>query len=178
MRPKCLFAASQAMGRALTAAESKDIEARVLGAMRQLARTDRAKWSAMSGVDRLMEAGQLAAKQILGEAKLRAEREALTIAAHGRIEARIADLTARGIDELDAIDRLVVFKSDGKSRALSIESVGEAIRYDSLSRIRETLDATAPKAFGLFADAKGEWELEQELHGEDSGNGESRSCGH
>ncbi|MFO0253658.1 MAG: hypothetical protein ACK52V_06050, partial [Betaproteobacteria bacterium] len=61
MKAQCVQAVSAAIGRPITAAEAKGIEERIVGAMRQLARTD-PNWGALSSADRLTLAAGEASK--------------------------------------------------------------------------------------------------------------------
>ena len=82
MRSDCIDAVSRAIGRALTSVEVQNIEARITGAMRRRARAEPTAWMAKSASDRLQEAGQAAAAELIGEAHLKKERVALQVAAH------------------------------------------------------------------------------------------------
>ena len=105
MRAQCVKAVTAAIGRALTAAETRDIEARIAKAMRRGARADPAGWMAKSQADRLTEAAQLAANEIVGDARLKQQRQALAAVATGRIFQYVQDAKARGIGGLDEIGR-------------------------------------------------------------------------
>src|SRR6266404_1752745 len=175
MRADCLKAVSQAIGRALTSAEAQHIEARVGGAMRRLARSDPAAWQAKSTADRLMEAGQAAAAEIVGEAQLKKERLSLQVAAHQRVTQKLADLRAHGIDGLEALDRLVAFHADTRGNTLSIETQARAIERDALRQMLDTLEASHPKWFGLFENNDGVTAIVRELFGEHTGNTDARA---
>lgn len=175
MRTECLQAVSQAVGRALNARESQDIEARVGRAMRTLARQDPAAWQAKSAAERLTEAGDLAAKDLLGEAQIKRQRAVLQTAAHERVGMAIGDLRSRGVGGLNALDRIVAFHADAHGNALSIETQAKAVERDALRQMLGTLEASNPKWFGLFENAEGVRAVVREIFGEDSGVAEAKA---
>lgn len=85
MRPECIQAVTQAIGRSLTQAEIQGIENRVRRNMKQLAQTD-PNWQSKTSADRLNEAAAKSAKDLVEEANLKKRRVALTIQAHDRID--------------------------------------------------------------------------------------------
>ena len=166
MRPECISATAKALGRALNARETIDIESRVRRAQRTLARRDPAAWQALSSDARMAEAGKLAAQEIAGEAALKKQRVALQAASVQRIGASIADMRTRGISGLDALDRVIAFHADGKSNVVSIESQSKAIERDALRQMIGTLEASNPKWFGLFENKEGVDAIVKAIFGE------------
>ena len=175
MRSQCIAAAAQAMGRALTATEVQGIETRVTRAMRTLAREDPAAWQAKSTADRLLEAGEFAAQELVAAANLKRARLALQVAATQRVGQSIADMKKLGLTGLNALDRLVAFHPDGRSNALSVESMSKAIERDALRQMLGTLEASNPKWFGLFENSDGVQAIVREIFGEQSGNTDARA---
>ncbi|SCW91736.1 hypothetical protein [Pseudomonas sp. NFACC05-1] len=172
MRPECIQAVTQAIGRPLTQPEIQGIENRVRRNMKQLAQTDPA-WQSKTAADRLNEAATKSAKDLVDEANLKKKRVALTILAHDRI----ASYMQRFPDQpLEGLDRLLAFSSDGKSGIQSIESATRAIRDDALSRMLEVIDQTKGKFLGLFQDEAGNLALVRELHGQDSGSAAAKAA--
>jgi hypothetical protein len=167
MRAECIQAVAQAIGKPLTQVQVRDIEERIRRSMRTLARDD-PEWATKSAPQRLQEAGAHAAGELVLEAQKKAQREALTIAAHGRITQFMADQAAAGMEGLDALDRIVAFHADGKANTLSIESQAKAIRNDSLRQILDTLTASNPKWFGLFENHEGIRQVIKGLFGEEA----------
>ena len=170
MRPECVAAVSQALGRDLKAGEAKDIEGRIVASMRRMAQRDPAAWQQMSAADRLTQAGQGAAVEILGEAKLKQQRAALQIAAVQRAQVKIGELQASGLKGLDALDRLVAFEADGKSNTLSIDTQSRSIARAALGRMLDVLTASKPKWFGLLENKEGVEAIVREIFGEPSGD--------
>lgn len=166
MRPECIQAVTQAIGRSLNQQEIQGIENRVRRNMKQLAQTD-PTWQSKTAADRLNEAAAKSAKDLVEEANLKKKRVALTILAHDRIDSYMKRFPER---PLEGLDRMLAFSADGKSGILSIESSTRAIRDDSLSRMLDVIDQTKGKFLGLFQDEAGNLALVRELHGEDSGS--------
>jgi hypothetical protein len=84
MKPQCAQAVQAAAGRALTPAQLKAIDDRIDAAMRQLAREQKAAWTAKPQDARLVEAAQRAMQEIQGEAARKvanAQRQVLAAAA-------------------------------------------------------------------------------------------------
>lgn len=172
MRPECIQAVTQAIGRTLNQQEIQGIENRVRRNMKQLAQTD-PTWQSKSAADRLNEAATKSAKDLLGEADLKKKRVALTILAHDRIDSYMKRFPDQ---PLEGLDRLLAFSSDGKSGIQSIESAARAVRDDSLSRMLEVIDQTKGKFLGLFQNEAGNLALVRELHGEDSGSAVAKTA--
>ncbi|MCF5056022.1 hypothetical protein GIW54_07100 [Pseudomonas proteolytica] len=172
MRPECIQAVTQAIGRTLNQQEIQGIENRVRRNMKQLAQTD-PTWQSKSVADRLNEAATKSAKDLVGEADLKKKRVALTILAHDRIDSYMKRFPDQ---PLEGLDRLLAFSSDGKSGIQSIESAARAVRDDSLSRMLEVIDQTKGKFLGLFQNEAGNLALVRELHGEDSGSATAKTA--
>jgi len=172
MRPECIKAVTQAIGRPLNQQEIQGIENRVRRNMKQLAQTD-TTWQSKTAADRLNEAATKSAKDLVAEADLKKKRVALTIMAHDRIDSYMKRFPDH---PLEGLDRLLAFSSDGKSGILSIESSTRAIRDDSISRMLDVIDQTKGKFMGLFQDEAGSLALVRELHGEDSGSAVAKTA--
>lgn len=172
MRPECIQAVTQAVGRTLTQPEIKGIEDRISRNMRQLAQKD-PQWQAKSTADRLAAAADQAARELMGEAQLKKQRVALTIMAHDRISSYMQRFPGK---PLEGLDRLLAFSSDGKSGIQSIESSTRAIRDEAVSRMLDVIDQTKGKFMGLFQDEAGNLALVRELHGQDSGSSTAKAA--
>jgi hypothetical protein len=170
MRPECIKAVTQAIGRHLNQTEVQGIENRIRMTMRQLAQKDPA-WQSKTAADRLTEAATAAAKQLVDEQALKKRRVALTILAHDRVANYVARFPTA---PLEGLDRMMAFTSDGRSGIQSVESAGRAIRDESVSRMLDVIDLTKGKFMGLLQDAGGNLALVRELHGTDSGVPEAK----
>jgi hypothetical protein len=141
MRIECVQAVTEAIGRPITAQEAKGIEDRVRDTLRQLARTD-PDWGAKSTADRMTEAGQAAAKQLLAEAALKRERAALQISATA---ARLAEMR----EFSGAAEGRTLF--DGLAESLRrIDVAVTGIQRDTMSRLIDLLEAAQPKFWQLM----------------------------
>lgn len=173
MRAQCIAAVVKAIGRQITSAEAADIEQRILKTMRQMAAKDPA-WASYSKAGRLTLAAQEAAKQVVAEAQLKQQRQALAILAHAKIDQNLKDQAARGIKGFDALNRIIGFFSDGKSMGTSVEYQARAIAADSLRQMITTLEASHPTWFGLYENREGIEAIVKELFHENSGNADAR----
>ncbi|MCY1197252.1 hypothetical protein D9M72_86140 [compost metagenome] len=167
MRAECIEAVSQALGRMLTQAESRDIENRILGAMRNQAKEDLAAWRAMSSGDRLAAAAKRAAEEVAAEAALKRRRVALTALRHDAVRNY---LNGSARSPAESLERLLAFYGDGKSGTISVESSAQAIRDDALGAMLDVFDVTRGKVLGLFTDQQGVIDLVRELRGQKTGN--------
>jgi hypothetical protein len=174
VKAQCIQAVAQAIGRTLTQQELKDIEARVRQQLQAMAREDLSRFLSLPANARLLEAGQRAAAGLVHEATLKKVRVALTIMAHDRVQAYMKDAAARGIDKLDALDRLIAFKADGKSGVQSAETRARSVRDNALRQLLDAFEASDPKFFGLFENREGVRDLTREMFGEQTGNAMSR----
>lgn len=173
MRENCIQAVAQALGRPLSQGEARDIEARIRLAMKRMATEDPQATQAMAIGERLREAAKLAGEELVQEAALKRVRVAQTVLAHDRIERFLTDQGKRGMAQMDAIERTLVFNADGKSNFLSVESRANAVRANALRQMVDTFDAiqdSAKTLWGLLADPAGERALVHEMFRRDSGD--------
>lgn len=175
MKQKCIQAVSQALGRQITRAEADGIEARISQALRSAARTDPQGFSAKSTAERLHEAASQAAEGLLGEAKLKQTRQALQVQAHQRIQSFISERVAEGLTPLQALDRMIAFDADMRSKTVSIESWAEGVNADLTGRMLEALDLAKATWFGLGDNPQGARDLIMEIRGQDSGNAQAKA---
>lgn len=173
MKDRCISAVSNAIGRNITAEEAKDIEARILRNMRAVASQDPAAFRSMPPDIRLQEAAKISAEELVKDAEVKKLRVALTIKANDRIQNYLDEQTAKGMSHLEALQRTLVFKGDGKSNTLSVESRTNAIRANSIRQLVDTFEAVNPRFWGLFESKEGISILTKEIFGEKTGNAEA-----
>lgn len=166
MRRECIQAVSKALGRDLNGSEVQDIEQRIVRAARAQAQADPAAWLAKSQAERLTEAGQRAAAELLHEAHVKAEREALQLAANTRVAQKLNEAHVRGLDGLQALDRMIAFHADGRLDGISVESTAKAIRNDLMRQLIPVMEASNPKWFGLLENQEGIEDITRALFGE------------
>lgn len=171
MKPQCIDAVNQAVGRTLTDAEIKGIEERIVRHMRQNAARDPQAALAMTAEQRFTEAAKSAADEFHVEQAKKVQRVALQVLANAKIEQHLAQF---GGDKMDGLARVVAFHADGRGNFLSIESQAKAIERDALRQMIGTMEATNPKFFGLFENRDGVRALVKELFGEASGVKEAK----
>lgn len=132
MRPDCVRAVNQAAGRVLRDTEIKNIEDRIVGAQRRLAREDPKAWAAKPMATRVSEAAVVAMQDMKAEAARKVENAQLQVLATVATTQRIADLKAN----LDS----------GQSRAL-VEDINntqhyvEGVKRDSLKNLMDLIEA-------------------------------------
>lgn len=168
MRQVCINAVQAAIGRNITVAESRNIEQRIRDAMTMLARQDPARWQTLSTSQRMTEAANAAAQQLVAEAQLKKQRLQLQIAANDRIEKYVQDQIAAGVDKdgLDALERLVSGKSDGKNNSTSAEVNAKAIMAGAMGRLANAWQQISPRLFGLLANRRAEIDLVRAAYGQ------------
>lgn len=171
MKPECIDAVKQAVGRDLNDAELKGVEERISRHLRQNAARDPQGTLAMTAEQRFTEAAKTAAEEFRIEQAKKAQRVSLQILANAKLEQHLAQFSG---DKLDGLARVVAFHADGKGNTLSIESQAKAIERDALRQMIGTMEATNPKFFGLFENNAGVKALVKELFGEDSGVKEAK----
>lgn len=175
MKKKCIDAVSQALGRPITKAEADGIEARISAALRSAHRADPQAFAGKPTAQRLREAAADAAAGLLADAKLKQQRQAMQLQAHQRVQAFIGERVAEGMSPLQAVDRLIAFDADMKSKTVSIESWSEAVNADLTSRMLDALDTAKAGWFGLADNPQGARDLLMEIRGQDSGNAQAKA---
>ncbi|MGB5940298.1 MAG: hypothetical protein WBG81_12775, partial [Rhodanobacter sp.] len=174
MRKECVEAVEAAIGRTLKADEAAGIENRIVRNMEEARKADPEGFMGKPGPERLYDAADAAAKELLAEAAKKRQRVALTILAHDRIQTHLDDMAAQGIPRLDALKRMIAFHSDTKGNIQSVETQARAIERDALRQMVGVLEASNPKFFGLFENMDGIRAIMRELFGEDSGVKEAK----
>lgn len=169
MKPACIDAVNQAVGRPMTAAELKGIEDRIGRELRGI--QDGPDGLRLTGEQRFFEAARRAQASFLAEQALKGQREALVVLKHAQIEQALAGF---GGDKIGGLRRLLAFHADAKASVMSVESKAEAIEADAFRQMLGTLEATNPKFFGLIENPEGVRTLVREIFGEDTGVHEAR----
>lgn len=171
MKPQCIDAVNEAVGRQLKPDELKGIEERISRHMRQNAAKDPQAALAMPSEERFQEAARSASDEFIAEQAKKAQRVALQVLANNRIEQHLAQFAG---DKLDGLARVVAFHADTKGSFQSIETQAKAIERDAMRQMIGTLEASNPKFFGLFENQAGIRAIVKEIFGEDSGIKEAK----
>lgn len=174
MKARCVQAVSSSIGRPLTVAESRNIETRIKDAMKREATRDPQAWASLSIGERMRAGAAGAAQELVQEATLKKVRIAKQIEAWDKAEAYINDQVAKGFDDtkLDALERMLAPKNDGKGNITSIESNANGIEAGSMGKLVDTWEAIAPKFLGTMARREMEDAFVREVHGKASGDPE------
>lgn len=166
MRAECIDAVQQAIGRTINQAERKGIEKRVADAMRQEAQADPKGWRAKSKDQRLADAAQRAAGDLVHEAQKKRQRVALQILAAKRIETRMADAKTRGKPQAGALYDLLE-QVDRDRKGIERSAFGDLI---------DTLDAIGTRMLGLIEDPRTARAVVLEIFGQDSGSAAAKKA--
>lgn len=144
MKPQCIAAVQQAIGRALTAAEIKVLDDSIVDHLRNLSRADPQAYAAMPQNMRLQAAAQLAQQQHLAEAILKKQRASLAVVAqHARLQEMSGGINAgeSGARSLGG----VLDKADTYIKGVAREYFGNLV---------DTISAIEPRFLGLIEDTK------------------------
>lgn len=160
MRQECIQAVGQAIGRRITQREAEDIEGRIVGSMRELARKDPATWRQLSREQRLRQAAQAAGEQLQAQASKQKQRAALAILARDKIMNRYGSLVAEGLRPFQAVSKVL----DDASR------FAKGVSNEYFSGLIDTLNAVHPRFLGMVEDARQAADLVREVFGESTGN--------
>lgn len=171
MRPECVRAVAQALGREPKPGELAEIETRLTNEVQRMARKDRQAIIDMTPAERMMKAAENAANDLAAEAELKARRKVLAVQAQSRIRS-FMDVEPK--NRLKRLEHVLRFDAGG-SGIQSIEAQAREIANTAFGDMLDTLISTNPKILGLFEDTAGTEALVKELHGEDSGNPQAKA---
>jgi hypothetical protein len=158
MRDECIEAVGKAIGRKISKTEAQNIEQRILGNMSDLARRDPQAWQGKTQADRLTEAADLAAQQLIGEAQAAKVRTAQNMQA----QANLQKLAAKGTDAVSKdLDR--------------IDNYRKGVERDYWRQLLGAFDAVHGRFLGLIEDAKMAKALIDEIHGRDTGIAQAKA---
>jgi hypothetical protein len=173
MRADCVEAVTQAalqMGRKITQTDLRGIEDVVTQKYKALAISDRKKFSAMTEAERLTEASKMAAEEIAHKAIKKRQRAELQILRDAEFDVTFGHMLDRGLTPADAMERLLMFRSDGKGGLVSIESKVKARDAFWKTQLMDLWKMEHKNAINLFTDKKMQYDFVKELYGQDSGN--------
>lgn len=165
----CLAAAARALGRNLSNREQNEIERGLSASMRLLAARDLRAWLGKSPDQQKAEGATHAATEILQRDIAKRVNIARTIRVRQELDAAISDMETKGINNVEAVQRILVDFRDGKSTKRPLDLTIDAIESDHVRLMLTTLEATNPRFFGLFENKAGEAALAKELGHENSG---------
>lgn len=164
MRPECIEATEKAIGRALSAVEVKNIESRILQAMRRLGAENPEGWQAMGKDERLIAAGERAAADLIHEGNLKVRRAELQVIK----TAQLLDFARAADNPMDGLARIgdrVAFNSGSKAGVTSVEKEAIAEGRRMVGKL-----LSDPDFVPLVTNPEGIAALTRELFNESSGN--------
>jgi len=167
MRPECIKAVSQALGRQITKAESDNIELKILEAQTQLWKKDRAGMIGLTKAQQFGRAAEEAAKYIKAEAALKKQRVALTLIAHDKVRTYLEPMPGVMLKNLQDI-------LDG-NKTMSVASATQAIRFQALAALADVSEKFMPKWLGFDQGNSRMEDVFRELHGKDSKNADAKA---
>lgn len=178
MRQECIQAVAAALGRTPNQGETRDIENRIRSAMRELAQADPQGWQSLSQNDRLQQAGQRAAAEIVAESAKKRHRAAKAIVAHDRMRNYIDTQVASGADKngVYALTRMLSGQPDGKNNITSLEGQIHGITATASTFLTRTWDVAGGKFLKLLRDKQAEAVMVRALHGDTSAPKEFREA--
>ncbi len=163
MRADCIKEVEQAIGRPLKKAEAQAIEDKISFHIRDLARTDPAKFNAMTEQQRQLAAAQAAMADHLASVDKAAQRKGQNLLAQTR---ELANQETRAA----VIGGKQPFTSALFERLRQVDSRIKGERNRAFGSIMETIDAAAPKFLGMITNKTAERDFVHEVFGRDTGN--------
>lgn len=160
MRPECIEAVAQALGRSITQKEAQDIEARINRAMRERARLDPAAWRQMSRDERMRAAAQDIGQELQGEAAKAKQRVAQTILAHDRTMNRYNTLVGEKRRPFAAVAHILN----------ETERYIKGVSNEYFSGLIDALEAVDSKYLGMVENAGQAADFVREIFGVSTGN--------
>lgn len=166
MKAECIDAVSKAIGKKLTAEQAKNIEDRIRSARQTLKGKDLNAYLAMSEMERVTEAGKLAAIEIKAEAAKTRQRVALTILKHDEINRYLEK--QEGL-RLENLHRTLASKHDGYDNFQAAEDLSYTIAKEHFSKLAAFFDQYGPKWLGILDNDNAMKSVYRELRGTDTG---------
>lgn len=173
MRSDCVAAVTQAaaqMGRKLSATDLRGIEDLVTQKYKALAIADRNKFSKMTEVERLQEASEMAAGEVVHNAIKKRQRAELQLLRDAEFDVTFEHMIGKGMSPADAMERILFFRADGKGGITSLRSVINAQDAFWKSRLSDLWKMEHKNLINIFTDKKMQSDFVNELYGKDSGN--------
>ena len=160
MKPECIEAVAQAIGRKLNRGEAEGIEKRLLDNMSMIAKSDPKAWAAMGKAERYAAAAEAAAKNLVADAKMKASRTALNIVARSKLTQRFDEQVLRGVTGANSVERIL-----GRAEAYQ-----KGIQHENFSNLMDSINAAEPRFFGMIENPQAVRDFIFEVFGKDSGN--------
>lgn len=154
MRDACVRAVSSAMGRDLRPAELRDIEARFARNMRLLARVNPSEWVKKTEAERITEAGQAAAKELVAEARRRRDNLEARVLKMQALTDFVEAQVANGADatRLDAFARVLAPRADarGAPEGGALDQKAQGIYADAVRNLVDVFEVGKRRGIWRF----------------------------
>lgn len=160
MRPECINAVQQAIGRTLNQPEIQGIEDRIRAMFPAARRALVEAGEVITSTSMMTKAGELAADQIRREAATVKQRVALTVKAHDRIERFVGKAQAEGEKAFNGIGDAI--------HDADIYAKGVSQQY--FSQLMDTIKAAEPRLLGMLENSEAVRDLVFEMFGRNTGN--------
>lgn len=174
MKPQCIQAVNDSIGRKITAQEAKDIELSIRDSMRQLAQKD-ANWKNLSDSERLTQAAAKVGGMLQAEAIRKAKIAADDILKQSRNISMLTDPRFGSLPAIERIDRTVAFFSD-QSGIQSINSQANVLANTYIGRLTDVF-AQTKGGIAAWIDPNLVKGMVRELFGENSGDPLAKTLG-
>lgn len=174
MKPQCIQAVSNAIGRNINAQEAKNIELAIRDSMRQLAQKD-PNWKNLSDSDRLNQAAAKVGSMLQAEAMRKAKIAADDILKLSRNISMLTDPKYGDLPAIERIDRTVAFFSD-QSGIQSINSQANVLANTYIGKLTDVL-AQTKGGIAAWIDPNLVKGMVKELFGESSGDPLAKTLG-
>ena len=174
MKPQCIQAVNDSIGRKITTQEAKDIELSIRDSMRQLAQKD-ANWKNLSDSERLTQAAAKVGGMLQAEAIRKAKIAADDILKQSRNMSMLTDPRFGSLPAIERIDRTVAFFSD-QSGIQSINSQANVLANTYIGRLTDVF-AQTKGGIAAWIDPNLVKGMVRELFGENSGDPLAKTLG-
>lgn len=160
MKPQCIEAVQNVVGRKLNQVEIQGIEERIARNMRQLARESPDDWRAMSPADRLAAAGKSAAEEFTAEQAKKSQRVALQVLATSRAFERMGQVREAGKPAASAVVKVLE----------EADVYAKGVQHENFSALMDAMHAAEPRFFGWLENPVAVRDFVREVFGEATGN--------
>ena len=174
MRAECIQAvqmAAQKIGKNLTAADMRGLEAKIFEARKQIAKQDLNAYRAMTTEEQLTKAGERVVNDAIHAATKKRQRAELTVMARAEKQTVMQGMMASGLDEMEALRRYTAHVADGKGGVQSLESYINGLTAGYTAKIPSFFQLMQESSFaGIEVSGKNSMDYVKESYGIDSGN--------
>ena len=174
MRAECIQAiqmAAQKIGKTLTAADMRGLEAKIFEARKQIAKQDMNAYRSMTTEQQLTKAGERVVNDAIHAATKKRQRAELTIMARAEKQAVMQGMMASGLDEMEALRRYTAHVADGRGGVQSLESYVNGLTAGYTAKIPSFFQLMQESSFaGIEVSGKNSMDYVRESYGIDSGN--------